>query len=364
MSDLQTTDEIKTRSLLGGFLAGRVAWLTDQRRDASGQPSDAPALVVLLGREHYVERRRRYPIAVKRDLDAVLRQELAGAPPTLSLVGPVQDNQREVTLFELKPGVMARVGRTVCVAPESLVLALALGPREIASVDRHGFRYFVAANGVSQPASGALATPQLFAIASGLEVGATTQIDEAGLRERLLAGLRRLPPDAWLRLRLASRRERLQVDWKPVLAVASAALIGYLALASGYLTLTRATREAELAGLGPEVESLLAAQRDVDRMLAEQDGLARVMAERRSTYRLWQVVAVAWEKGAELAEVTLKDDQLVVRGNAPVATDVLGAVSSVPGVASARFSLPVRTGRQGREEFAISLVLERVTQGG
>ncbi|MCM2311514.1 MAG: hypothetical protein NDI84_08925, partial [Steroidobacteraceae bacterium] len=64
-----------------------------------------------------------------------------------------------------------------------------------------------------------------------------------------------------------------------------------------------------------------------------------------------------WSKGADIASVELRDDQLVVRGNAPVATDVLGAVSVIPGVANARFSSPVRSGRQGREEFAISLDL-------
>ena len=42
-------------------------------------------------------------------------------------------------------------------------------------------------------------------------------------------------------------------------------------------------------------------------MLAEQSGVAAVMADRRNTYRLWQVVAVAWSKGAVLTAVELKD---------------------------------------------------------
>ena len=66
-------------------LGNRVVWLTDQRRDAAGLANAAPALVVLLGREHYVERRRNYPISSRRDLEGVLKQELAGAPPALTL---------------------------------------------------------------------------------------------------------------------------------------------------------------------------------------------------------------------------------------------------------------------------------------
>jgi hypothetical protein len=357
MSDSGTT----TAAAAGGWLrervSRRVAWLTDERRDAAGEPGTAPALVVLLGREHYVERRRRYPIASRRDLEAVLRQELSGAAPTLTLVSPVQDDRREVTFYELKPEVTAQVGRTVWLVPESLALAATLAPGEIATVARAGFRYFVAASGTSQPSGGALANAGLYALASGLDAGALTEVGEHGLRERLLTGLRRLPVDAWLRLRLASQRERAAIDWKPAVTLAGAALIGYLALASGYLMLTQHSRAKALDGLGSEVESLLVAQRDVDRMLAEQQGLAAVVAQRRSTYRLWQVASVAWSKGAEIASVELRDDKLIVRGNAPVATDVLGAVSVIPGVANARFSSPVRSGRQGREEFAISLDL-------
>lgn len=364
MSDSGTTTAAAAGGRLRELASRRVAWLTDQRRDAAGEPGSAPALVVLLGREHYVERRRRYPIASRRDLEAVLRQELSGAPPTLTLISPVRDDRREVTFYELKPDAAAQVGRTVWLVPESLALAATLAPGEIATVARAGCRYFVAASGVSQPAGGALASAELFALASGLDAGAVTEVGEHGLRERLLSGLRRLPVDAWLRLRLASQRERQAIDWKPALTLAGAALIGYLALASGYLTLTQNVRAKALDGLGSEVESLLTAQRDVDRMLAEQQGFAAVVAQRRNTYQLWQVVSVAWGKGAELTGVELRDDQLIVRGSAPVATDVLGAVSVIPGVANARFSSPVRTGRQGREEFAISLDLGEVPGRG
>ena len=69
-------------------LARRVVWLTDGRRDASGETTESRALVAVLGREHYSERRRQYPILSRRDLDNVLKQELAGGLPTLAVVSP------------------------------------------------------------------------------------------------------------------------------------------------------------------------------------------------------------------------------------------------------------------------------------
>jgi len=350
------TDGIGGR--LATLLSNRVVWLTDERRDAAGVPNPAPALVVLLGREHYVERRRTYPISSRRDLDGVLKQELTGASPALTLIAPTRDDKREVTFYELKPGVLERAGRCVWLVPESLALAQMLPAGSVASVERHGLQYFLAANGMSQAAAGAVTSTQFFALAAGLDVAEHLAIPEPGLRERLLLGLRRLPADVWLRFRVPALRPRLAVHWKPLLTAAAVAGLAYLALASAYLTFSQNARERELAGLGDQVEELLVAQRDVDRMLSEQQGLAALLAERRHTYRIWQVVSVAWSKGATLRGVELKDTTLTLRGNAKVATDVLAAVAAVPGFADAKFSSPVRKGNLDLEEFTLTLTMQ------
>jgi len=355
----------------GGFagrvkalLADRVAWLTDERRDAAGAPTRAAALVTVLGREHYLERRRQYPIVSRRDLEGVLRQELEGRPPTLTMVAPVRDDRREVTFFELEPEVLSRAGPCLWLVPESVALAATMPEAAIATVSRHGFTYFLAANGVSQPSGGSLTSADVFALAAGLEARETIELGGDDLRARLLGGLGRLPSGAWLSLRSPSTRPRLEIDWQPIGLIAGVGLVAYLALASGYLTVTRAAREKELAGLGGEVEKLLAAQRDVDRMLAEQAGLAAVVADRRDTYRLWQPVAVAWTKGANIDSIQLQDAKLVLRGSAPVATDVLAALSAIPGYADAKFSSPVREGSSGRQEFNVTLTMLPESGGG
>jgi hypothetical protein len=339
-------------------LGSRIVWLTDERRDAAGDVSTAFALAAVLGREHYTERRKQYPILSRRDLDAVLEQELAGAPPTLTTISAERDDRREVTFFEIRPEVLSRAAPALFVVPESLALAATLPAGGIATVDRRGFRYFLAANGVSQPAGGAVTSAELFAMAAGLDAGAAIAIDGDGLHERILSGLGHLPPGAWLRLRTPSLEARVDIEWQPIALMAGIGLVAYLALASGYLTFTRQARERELSGLGNEVEKLLVAQRDVDRMLAEQSALAAVTADRRSTYRIWQVVSVAWSKGAVITAVQLQDTTLTLRGSANVATDVLAAVDAIPGFADAQFSSPVRQSSAGREEFSLELTMQ------
>jgi hypothetical protein len=360
-----TEDRVAAGGRLSEALRRRTVWLTDQRRDLTGAPNEAAALVAVLGREHYVERRRRYPIHSRRDLEAVLRQELAQAPPTLTLIGEPDQEKREVTFFELRPGTLERLGRAIWLVPESAALARTLPRGRVASVERDGYRYFLSANGASQPAGGTVATAELFALAAGLDSGeAPLALERADLAARLSQGLRSLPADAWLRLRLPSARRRAPFEWRRIATVAGIALASYLALGSGYLMLTRESREARLEELGPEVDSLLAAQRELDLLAARRAGLEKVLEGRSNTYELWRVVGLAWTNGARLSAIELEDFELTLRGSAPTATDVLAALDQSPGVEGARFSAPVRGGKGGLEDFAITLTLAREADSG
>jgi hypothetical protein len=176
--------------------------------------------------------------------------------------------------------------------------------------------------------------------------------------------MRALPPSAWLRLRSPSRQRKPKIEWRAVATLAGVGLAAYLALASGYLLWSREAREAELDALGAEVETLLAAQRQVERLVAQRAGLGKVWDDRADSYQIWQIAGLAWGKGAQLTAIELKDGDLTLRGRAPVATDVLAVLDAGVGAAGAKFSAPVRGGRDGLEEFVISLKLVRQEGGG
>ena len=338
-------------------LGRRIVWLSEARCDAFGAESGAAALVAVLGREHYLERRKSYPVRSWRDLNRVLREELLGASPTLTLIGPLSEDRREVTFFELRPGTLERAGRALWLVPESLPLALTLPPQQLAVVRRDGLCYFLAASGVSQIAGGAVVTPALFALAAGLDSDREAlELDRDAARVRVLAGLRRLRPAAWLRL----LRPNLSIDpglaWRPLATLAGAGLAAYLLLASGYLSLAQTLRQRELVALGPQVDSLLRTQHELEQLTLEQRRLAQVIGERQPSYRLWRLAALAWQRGASIEGLSLLDGGLTLRGNAPLATDILAALAAAPGVGDARFGAPVR--KEGaREEFIITLEL-------
>lgn len=335
----------------------RVVWFTDVRRDLSGLPSVSAAFVAILGREHYGERRKAYPLRSRLDLHRVLALELRNSTPTLAIIGPWVNDQREVTFFELRPGALEGAGRAIWLVPESLLIAGSLSPRRVAEVQRDGLRYFLAASGVSQVAGGTLQRADLFAVATGMDPDQPpVGMDRSSLEPRLLPALRKLPASAWLRLFNPGFRPALGIAWRPLGTLAGAGFFIYMLFASGYLSVTESLRMRELETLGPEVADLLDADREIERLAGQQHALARLRGEREATYVLWRIASPAWQRQAVLSAIELADAKVTLRGSAPVATSVLEAIAADPQVNDARFAAPVRQVGDG-QQFTITFSL-------
>ena len=353
------------RARLATALAARIVWLTDARRDARGNVSDAAALVAVLGREHYDERRRTYPVAGWRDLRRVLRQEPGLDRGTICVIGPLVEDHREVVFYEPRPGALDGTGRALWVLPESLLLARLLPDDAVANVERAGFRYFLAPDGRSQPVAGAIVSPELFLLAVGMD-SATRILDWGGASRAVdpLRALSRVPLRAWIAGFRGPEVAAAQIPWRALGTLVAAALVVHLGIASAYLSFTTRAREHELGGLGGEVAALLKQQRQVERMSAEKAAIGTLLRERHPAHEPWRIAAVAWGHGAQIARLNFVDGVLTVTGTAPAATDVLAALAATPGVSEAKFVAPVRREQADREEFSISMRIAGGTARG
>lgn len=355
----------RLRVWMAAALASRVVWLTDARRDVRGRETQAAAFIAVLGREHYDERRRTYPVTGWRDLRRVLHQEAGVGSDTLCVIGPLVDDHREVVFYEPRPGAVERLRRALWILPESVLLARQLPADAIACVERAGFRYFVAPDGQSQPVAGAIVSPALFLLAAGMDAGAQVLDWSRGIAASdLLRALRRAPLRVWVAGFRGLRGATSGIAWRALGTLSGAALLVYLVLASAYLSMATRAREAELAGLGTEVTALLGQQREVARMSTEKAAIAALLRARYPAHGPWRIAAAAWRHGALIGRLTFIDGVLTVTGNAPSATDVLAALAALPGVSEAKFVAPVRREQADREEFSISLRLGGSTSRG
>ena len=358
----------RKKSTLQRFAAGLVnrlsryvTWHGNTDHNLAGEGGRHFPLVLILGREHYKERRRTYPALRRRDLEKVLRQELAGEPPTLSVPGPVRGDRREVSFYIMQPDLIESLPRSLFVIPESVVLGSEVTEDGWADVERQGYRYFLFADGSSQPAGGALAKRELVALAAGVDLDLPP--DEwrgsAELLGRMRRALLKLPGMTWWSCRNpVPRRFGLDaVAWKPVALTAALVLFGYLVLSSLYLQASLSLRGGDLDTLRPEIQEGLVADEEARGLEARRNGLAELWGGRADTQLLWQGVALAVQNRASINQVEMRDGRVRFYGEAADAAEILTVLAAEPGFKDVTFDSAVRSGRSGRQNFTLSFAL-------
>lgn len=336
----------------------QVVWLTDARRDLLGSPTTRSCLLIVVGREHYSERRKDYPIRSSRDLAQVLRHELSGIPGTIALIGREMDGGREVTFFELQKDVVGRLGRSLLWVPESFLVAARLRSGTVAVVDRDGFRYFLSDTGVSLPAGGAISDEARFALAIGLDEDCTkTTVNRDGVNGLIWDSLSSIRLSRWRQIVRPAIKLAPPIQW-PRMAISAAVIVcAYMLASSAYLGAVEKRRLAELDALGPDLEMLLQMRSTISELMVQQHALAEVLNGKVYSYDLWKIVAAVWANGALIKDVSLSGEELTIKGIAPNATDVLAAVDEAWAASGARFTAPVRRDSSGGDSFSITLTL-------
>lgn len=334
----------------------RVFWYTTARQDLLGHASDQFGLITVVGREHYEQLHRRYPIRRAADLRRVLRLEFSASERHFFWLGPLIGDEREVIVFRLRSTCPQDDLKSVFWVPESVIvieLAKELGMLE---VDRDGCRYFAAPNGMCVVAGGVIQSAPLFALAAGLAADAPSRVvGSADLLARIPSALARLSLADWWGFRSPISSDRVREFAIPASAMVGLLLTIYLAVGSAYLWSMQMWRNQQLAALGPEVTSLLAQQRAVDLMASERRAITDLVSTAKPAWPLWQLAEVIWRASGTIYSITLDDDRINVRCTAPDATAVLKALQAVPGVRDVQFDAAVRQ-TAGGQEFVVTLI--------
>ena len=345
-------------ALLGRQLARHIVWIRHDRTDLFGAENTRYALVAIVGRQWYRERRKSYPVRSVSELRRILRLELNGKDATLFHIGPLVDDKRQVTLFELSVDLPLENAHAAFIVPESHLAGRSLNTGEIAVVrSAEGAAYFVTADGTSQQQGGALQSAELFAMALGLSPPeAVVELSAEDVRSRLQSALAKLEPTSWFD---ALNPAFVQTIWRVAqpLSIALATLgLTYLLIVSGYLTGMTAYRDYQIEQLGPEVDALLEKQRRLESLGTKYQGLAELTDQSLATYKIWGLITNVWQSGGSVSAVSIADGVGSLRGTAPVATEVLRQLGSEPAIRNPSFDAPVRQSG-GAEEFVIKFTL-------
>lgn len=358
----------KTQSLERFFrreLLSRLVWLTHERLGFDGEQSDKYAFAVVVGREHYRERRKKYPIASRAELRRVIALETLGRAGVFARIGPLVDNAREVQFFELPDTFLASPPRSLFWIPESVALSLALTETDVATVRRGDFCYFLSSRGTNQLLGGAIVSPKLFRMAAGIPLdGADRQFEGSeDVVAALKSGLVRLRPEDWWDFRGPEFQRAAGELWRPATAFVAGFGFLYLVMVSAYLSGALALRQYQIERLGPEVTPLLQAQRQIDSLAAERAAMKRIVDSRVAAWPMWEIAADVWADGGSLTSMSFNGGDVILNGVAPSAIKVLERLAARKGVVWARFDAGVRQSNEG-QQYVIRVRLTGSVAGG
>ncbi|MBF0370851.1 MAG: PilN domain-containing protein [Magnetococcales bacterium] len=327
--------------------------------------------LIVLGRHHYLETSRHYPIVNRQDLLAAIHldmAELSPYPPTLGLyrVGLVDDEGSRVHFWFPKPEIQTTLGEewSGWLLPESLLLALALtGGGKGCLVKRTGdFPYYIhgSAQGMllSHPAVGLVTGEGIFRHLAGCADLPLTEISPNAIGGQLSQGLRALlatPPRDLTGLWAGGRKER-EFDgahYKRLLLVATAACGLYLAAGSAYLEQRREAAQNAVTAQTPTLERFAGIQRQWQDLHQRYTTLVQAVDE---TVPRWQLMQLLGETlgsmDVQLSFIRVNGNQVELRGATASASILLSRLESHPQVVEARFMGAIKKDHDGQEKFS------------
>ena len=352
-----------------GFWSGGLYELQRGRAlDAREAPAskDVRKWVLVVGRSHYFETVRDYPIANFNDLKKILKNEPWRFPYTgtlLQRIVRISNDVHRVTSWVVKTGVIESfVKKPFLVVPESACLEH-LTQRSTVQLARLGKVLFAAQSPDGVISS--LGNRDAFFRAAGLPELSDDSSDRdmltfagADAVDALIQGVTEAIRSAPLAFFIGIDYDKLKLyAWKPALKTSLLLCLGYFLATSIYLLAATGMVGYQLEGKRAKAESALLVR---DEVAGYRRRLADGEAVTDNIYPMW----VAWDlmidlraTGAELRAVNSQPPEVTFYITAERATEVLAWFGEDPRVSAAEFAVAVAD-FNGREQFAVRVTVE------
>jgi hypothetical protein len=380
IQDNEKSDNVRLRNILESLIATQGGYFSDKLYSFTlkdkynvsicGEESKANPRWLVLGREHYFETVKEYPIANKRDLLQALEYDDDKAPfegVTLHYIERINEQSHRVTFWVIHPEVFNFLPvRPWLIIPESFVFSKAIDKNTtLGALSFNKKTVFIAKTG--KGFSSGIKTPQTatidsFAFATGAPSGNNEKIyvttNNHDFESLLYQGLKSLTYNQVKGLFVKAKKIQWHnYPWQSAASISLVVFCGYLTLTSAWLAVKQYRLDNQLEEQVTKVNKALALQNEYRQQMAWQEKLSEPLKDKVPYWHVWHIVLDTISTGAEISAVHFKNNKILVEGdtNQSVrATDVLAKISNNSYVASPSFSKPVRK-RRNKEEFSISL---------
>lgn len=370
-----------------GLIASQGGYLSDSLyalKNSSGvlEPTkqsdevDFNPVWLIVGRQHYFETTKEYPIANLKDVKQAIELDDSVAPydgVKLYKIERIDDKKHRATLWVIPKTLLEKfASKPFFIFPESYLFSLASNSQsETFSVEIADRQLFISKNNnglYSAVKSQNIPSLQSFAVSTGdfsegLLAGSVYQKEESlsllrtGLKKLLLSNFTAfaLPRD---------KKSWRDYPWKSISAICTFSLIFYLGSVSTWLVYKDWQLSSAIEEMRSRTSTSLNAQKAYQKELGDLEHLNMPIEQAEDYWQVWPLVILIGQSGTEVRAVQYKNQAYTIRGTSAKdkkATEVLAQISAYQNVSSASFSQPVREYR-GREEFVITLNIAKVRE--
>ncbi len=312
--------------------------------------------IIVIGREHYRESSKKYPVTNEKDL----RQILANEPNEAQVISPpvFNDDHALVQMHELDDDCLEIIGDQWCFwLPETWLLNIQ--SEQLLQVNRGASCFFgrsLSGNLYSTVATGAFASADYFLMSIGANGDTQTSIiSDGSYGARILEGFNRLSGKQWSELVKAQQytpKLNQLFNWP---SIVGGLLIGYGVFCLGdlaFLSYQHSSIDSKISQ--QDVASVIQKQKLSETKIEALSALANISSDKVLIRNIWQSVLSLMEGKNDILRVALEGDSLQIRIESNDANDALALVQSLDYVNAADFSTPVRNS-VGRKRVTIAL---------
>lgn len=321
--------------------------------------------LVIVGREHYQESRKHFPVFQSSELDKIIKNLMD--TPSLYFPDSKDDSGTWVRIWSLSKTASELIKDKICLwLPESLLLESAVS-QSCKIATRDGQQLYFAENGgvfVSSLAKGLYINPEYFLMATGMAMDTpVSAMNEKEYLADLQGHWSGLGWSRWIQvLRQQGYLTKLSkmASWKSILVGSAASLLVLLLAKAGYVHWQSYYLDEQLAAtnIKPVMQLKKLAQEKSELITA----LGSASHGGGDVERAWQLMASLMEANVQVLRVNASGAKIEIRLQAKQATEALQLISELPFVKSAEFSTSVMESL-GNKRFTIAVVLKSSESG-
>jgi hypothetical protein len=322
----------------------------------------AKAKIIILARQHYIERHVTFPIALRKDVRAAAEFEAEQLQPQFYVfykLSPVQSGKTSVTFWQV-PKQIVPAG-TLMVLPETFLLSQLIADKELLSyraAPQAAPVYLIKTKQGIRSSASVKQNKNVFCHAIGQTIEKERELLPADFCQHLVNALKLALPNLltgfWLK---NSNQQRSMIEKATPFALPLAVLGGfYLLLSSAYLQYQLSNAEQAVASHKDEIAQVLASQKQLNALQVEIGNYQTIGANRQPLWQIWQILAPLYQQGVEFRFIRFNGDKVLFSAQAASASEILAYMHKDPLSSHAEFTTAVR--KQGdHESFIISFSL-------